>query len=480
MFLNEDLSEYQKTKTTENFNPRITQKHPQFSNNLYDTDDMNDFFRFTDMININTFGSQPIIMYRKAKKLYSPNEEKRINKKVVAKSQEKILINNYIKTNFMVDGGLPQKVNKYKSNMINVHSQSPINKNQKKFKSKTNRNTGNTKSRPKTQKALGKNKEFIPKTAKTNIRQKNNINNNLNLKREKTNPNLKYNYKNNNIIKTNHKTKKNEKKQSNNIIDNNINNNKYKSDKNTIENEKKQKKKKNDYMNDLIKNAIVGFTKELSKKKKNSENKKVTERKLDYLLENGIDHNCEDELENGIVVMGKSKDKNLFKIKKIKPKKKIKIKKNNKNNINNIEIEDENNNNNEISNKKHLINKCLNEAKDLYDKLGEEFIYQIIDDKKISFCPKCTYPVIIIDKGNFQEKKNKNDDTVTISCVNSCFQFDLSELVFNKYSMDNIMDLYSQALKNDNKCNHNDIAPITSGDDGVLFTCVTCIFEQFN
>ena len=335
MFLNEDLSEYQKTKTSENFNPKITKIHQKFSNDICDPDDINDFCRFTDMININTFGSQPIIMYRKAKKLYSPKEEKRVDKKVVAKSQEKILINNYIKTNFIVDGGLPQKLNKYKSNMINVHSQSPIKKNKKKFKSKTNRNTGNNKIRPKTQKAVAKNKEFIPKTAKTNIRQKNNINNNLNLKREKTNPNLKYNYKNNN------KTKKNEKKQSNNnIIDNNIknNNNKYKSDKNTIENEKKQEKQKNDYMNDLIKNAIVGFTKELKKKKKNSENKKVTDRKLDYLLENGIDHNYEDELENGIVVMGKSKDKNLFKIKKIKPKKKIKIEKINTNNINNIDI----------------------------------------------------------------------------------------------------------------------------------------------
>ena len=335
MFLNEDLSEYQKTKTSENFNPKITKIHQKFSNDICDPDDINDFCRFTDMININTFGSQPIIMYRKAKKLYSPKEEKRVDKKVVAKSQEKILINNYIKTNFIVDGGLPQKLNKYKSNMINVHSQSPINKNKKKFKSKTNRNTGNNKIRPKTHKAIAKNKEFIPKTAKTNIRQKNNINNNLNLKREKTNPNLKYNYKNNN------KTKKNEKKQNNNnIIDNNIknNNNKYKSDKNTIENEKKQEKQKNDYMNDLIKNAIVGFTKELKKKKKNSENKKVTDRKLDYLLENGIDHNYEDELENGIVVMGKSKDKNLFKIKKIKPKKKIKIEKINTNNINNIDI----------------------------------------------------------------------------------------------------------------------------------------------
>ena len=337
MFLNEDLSEYQKTKTTENFNPKIQKK---FSNELCDPDDINDFFRFTDMININTFGSQPIIMYRKTKKLYSPKEEKKIDKKVVAKSQEKILINNYIKTNFIVDGGLPQKLNKYKSNMINVHSQSPTNKIKKKFKSKTNRNTGNTKNRPKTQKVLAKNKEFIPKTAKTNIRQKNNINNNLNLKKEKTNPNLKYNYKNNNIIKANNKTKKNEKKQSNNNITDNIikNNNKYKSDKNTIENEKKQEKQKNDYMNDLIKNAIVGFTKELNKKKKNSENQKVTGRKLDYLLENGINRNYEDELENGIVLMSKSKDKNLFKIKKIKPKKKIKIEKINTNNINNIDI----------------------------------------------------------------------------------------------------------------------------------------------
>ena len=152
---------------------------------------------------------------------------------------------------------------------------------------------------------------------------------------------------------------------------------------------------------------------------------------------------------------------------------------NNKNN-NDMELEEENNNTNEINNKKNLINKCLTEAKDLYDKLGEEFIYQIIEDKKISFCPKCTYPVIIIDKTKIQDKKNINNDTVTISCVNSCFQFDLSESIFDKYSMDNIMDLYSQALKNDNKCNHNDIAPITSGDDGVLFTCVTCIYEQFN
>ena len=298
------------------------------------------------MININTLGSQPIIMYKKANKLYSPKEEKRVIKKPVAKSQEKVLLNNFIKSNFVCDGGLPQKLNKYKSKLVNVHSQSPINKSKTKLKSKTNRNNVKTKKRPKTQKALVKNREFVPKTAKSNLRQKNNINNNLDLKREKTNPNLKYNNRNiinnsnlnNNFVKNYKKQKKKEKKPNNNIIVNN-NINKYKSDKNTIENEEKQEKNKNDYMNDLIRNGIAGFAKELeAKKKKISENKKSTERKLDYLLENGINQNYEDELENGIVVMGKSKDKNIFKIKKIKPKKKIKIEKINTNNINNIDI----------------------------------------------------------------------------------------------------------------------------------------------
>ena len=341
MFLNDDETEYQKTKTSENFNSKLSQKQRHFSNDFSDQEEINDFFRFTDMININTLGSQPIIMYRKEKRLYSPKEEKRINKKPLAKSQEKILVNNYIKPNYICDGGLPQKLNKFKSNNINVHSQSPINKSKQKFKSKTNRNNENNKKRPKTQKVPGKNKEFIPKTVKTNIRQKNNTN--LNLKKEKTNPNLKYNNRNNlnnsnlkNVIKNYQKNKKKEKKSTKNVA---VNNNKYKSDKNSIENEKDHEKIKYDYMQELIKKGIVGFTKELeAKKKKEIENKKITERKLDYLLENGIEQNDEDELENGIVVMGKSKDKNLFKIKKIKPKKKIKIEKINTNNINNINI----------------------------------------------------------------------------------------------------------------------------------------------
>ena len=426
MFLNVEESEYQKTKTTENFNPKITQKQRQFSNEFCDPDEINDFFRFTDMININTFGSQPIIMYRKAKRLYSPKEEKRTNKnkKPIAKSQEKVLINNYIKSNFVVDGGLPQKLNKYKSNMINVHSQSPVDKSTKKYKSKTHRNVENNKKRPKTQKVLVKNKEFIPKTAKTNLRQKNNINNNLNLKREKTNPNLKNNNKinsNKNITKNIKKPKMNGKKMSYNLLGNNNGiNNKYKSDKNTLENEKEQEKQKNEYMNDLIRNAIAGFTKELqAKKKKILNNKKITERKLDYLIENGIDHNDEDELENGIVVIGKSKEKNLFKIKKIKPKKKIKIEKINTNNINNIDI------NYHTENDKFIYNNLTSSNNNI---LTSEFSKNLTKNKNIS-----SNNNLISENDININKKNLEQEFKKRICNPKINQFEFLEKIRNNF-----------------------------------------------
>ena len=149
-----------------------------------------------------------------------------------------------------------------------------------------------------------------------------------------------------------------------------------------------------------------------------------------------------------------------------------------KNNVNNMDIEDEPNiyDFNDKKNKILSIQDYLNQEKDIYNELGEEFIYRIIDDKKISFCPMCGYPVIIIDKNL---SNINNSEYVLIACVNSCFQFELNENVFNKYSMDNIMDLYSQALKTENNCNHNDISVITSGEDGVMFSCLTCLFEQF-
>ena len=440
MFLNDDESEYQKTKTSENFNPKFLSKNLQFSNDLFEEEEKYDFFKYTGMININTLGSQPIIMYKKAHRLYSPKEENKIIKNPNAKSQEKVLINNFVKTSLVVDGGLPQKMNKYKSKLINIHSQSPINKTKTKFKSKTNRNTENTKKRPKTQKLLVKNKEYIPKTAKTNIRVKNDINNNLNLKREKTNPNLKNkiknNINNNNIIKNNKKLIKKEKKLFNNFIRTN-NNIKYKSDKTTIENEENPEKTKNDYMNDLIRNGIVGLAKEFeAKKKKIAENKKNTGRKLDYLLENGIEHNDEDELENGIVVMGKSKDKNLFKIKKIKPKKKIKIEKINTNNINNID------NNFHTENDKFLYNNLTNSNNNI---LTSEFSKNFTKNKNISSNNNINSEIDNnINKINLEQELKKRINKPKIS------QFEFLEKIRN-----NFKKIRNQKQKNSPESNNN-------------------------
>ena len=141
------------------------------------------------------------------------------------------------------------------------------------------------------------------------------------------------------------------------------------------------------------------------------------------------------------------------------------------NKITNMEIEETTDNQ---DSKKNLIQKYLNEVKQTYNEMGEDFIYKVMDDNKISFCPFCSFPVVIIDVD-----KEENNQNVTVACVNSCFQFELNQSVFNKYSMDNVIDLYVDALKRDNKCNHNEIGPITSGEDGILFTCMTCLFEQF-
>ncbi len=57
---------------------------------------------------------------------------------------------------------------------------------------------------------------------------------------------------------------------------------------------------------------------------------------------------------------------------------------NNNTSNNNMEIENEissNNISNDEENKKRLIQEFLNDEKNLYNELGEEFIYQIVNDK---------------------------------------------------------------------------------------------------
>ena len=112
MFLNEDESELQKTKTSENFNSKISKKKNFISNDICDPDEINNFIRFDEVININTLGSQPVIMFKKVQRLYNPKDDITTKTKPTAKSHEKVLVNNFVKPNYIMDGGLQQKLNK--------------------------------------------------------------------------------------------------------------------------------------------------------------------------------------------------------------------------------------------------------------------------------------------------------------------------------------------------------------------------------
>ena len=95
MYINDDESDWKKIKTSSDFNKKTLSKKRQFSNDFYDPETMKDFTRFTDIININTFGSQPIVMYKKIKRLQSPiMHTKNFNdikdKKISATSREKM------------------------------------------------------------------------------------------------------------------------------------------------------------------------------------------------------------------------------------------------------------------------------------------------------------------------------------------------------------------------------------------------------
>ena len=438
MFFNEEESDLKKTKTSENFNKKLSSKKRQFSNDFYDSETMKDFTRFTDIININTFGSQPIVMYKKIKRLQSPIEQiKKVikkEKKNSATSREKIPKNAM--KNYIVDGGLPQKINKYKNKLINQHSQSPVKKINNKIKSKTNRDKIEKKG--KTQKAKIKSKEYIPKTTKENNYKQITI-------------------KNKNIPNSNNLKKEGKK------IDNK-DNNKYLTDKNTIE---QDEKKKNEYINNLIKNVVTCFKKEyISNKKKNFHNNKIPEKKKDYLKRY---EDYENQQENGIVFEDKSEDKTHFQIKKIKPLKKLKIEKINLNNINNINYNLHTDNDKFIYNnltgsnnhtKSHEFSKILIKSKIMSSNNNEIFDNKNIipDNKKKNIFKPQINQFEFLDKirDNFKKiKKLKKEQKDAL--LNDSFRFSKT----NKYkiknkSPENILYNENDSNKNERENNIND------------------------
>ena len=95
----------------------------------------------------------------------------------------------------------------------------------------------------------------------------------------------------------------------------------------------------------------------------------------------------------------------------------------------------------------------------------DEYVYQSINDYHISFCPKCSFPVLAI--GNY------------VICCNKCFKFEIDSNCFNeKYTLDNLMDNYLQILKQHSQCN-SDITVLYFDNNNILLMCSKCLNNLF-
>ena len=297
MLIHPNETELKKTKTIENFNQKLLLKKSYLEKDMKDKEKKNDFTRFVDKIDINLFGFQAKLLYRK---LTSQKFNHSTNiKKNLFGSKEKTSNKNDVKPGYVCDGGLTKKINKYKKNITNNKSHSPNHKVKKNnYVSKTNRDNNRKIKLTKSQEHKIIKVNYIPQTTKS-----------LNYNRGFfSNDRIYSNKSSKSKDKLNGKTK---------IFDPKINV-KYISDKNTIVSDNKKRK---DYVNNLIKNVVSCLEKEYNSKMNNfSKMDKSTERKIDFLKENGFEHFGKQE-ENGLVI-----NQNIP----------LKIKKINTNNISNL------------------------------------------------------------------------------------------------------------------------------------------------
>lgn len=96
-----------------------------------------------------------------------------------------------------------------------------------------------------------------------------------------------------------------------------------------------------------------------------------------------------------------------------------------------------------------------------YDVIENEFDYCCINNQyNISVCPQCSEPVVAIDD--------------KVICINQCFNFNIKSIYFNeKFTLDNLMDLFISIKKEHPFCGNNFI-PIFVGED-ICLCCEKCL-----
>lgn len=92
-----------------------------------------------------------------------------------------------------------------------------------------------------------------------------------------------------------------------------------------------------------------------------------------------------------------------------------------------------------------------------------EFEISSLTDCHVSVCPFCQDPAISV--GNI------------VTCINKCFSFKVSSSFFSeKYTMDNLMDLYMQAIRKHKECKSS--IELLIMEDTIIPYCQRCYLKD--
>jgi hypothetical protein len=111
---------------------------------------------------------------------------------------------------------------------------------------------------------------------------------------------------------------------------------------------------------------------------------------------------------------------------------------------------------------------------ELFDKLVSLFENEMVDayqlevynNKNISVCPKCSYPVILTEK--------------RILCLNLCFEYNIPNgLINDGFTLDNFVDLVSKVYSSHPNCLLRDSPQLLEFEDDVHLVCGRCLTYNY-
>jgi hypothetical protein len=111
---------------------------------------------------------------------------------------------------------------------------------------------------------------------------------------------------------------------------------------------------------------------------------------------------------------------------------------------------------------------------ELFDKLVSLFENEMVDayqlevynNKNISVCPKCSYPVILTEK--------------RILCLNLCFEYNIPNgLINDGFTLDNFVDLVSKVYSSHANCLLRDPPQLLEFEDDVHLVCGKCLAYNY-